>query len=160
MPPDRASDVLTTVTALVFAEQFGHLREVAEHRGWGLKQAGGSRFVLVLPARDGSRFGLNVECDGYPGSPPAWHWCNPETGTCDLPADTPRGSGFFHGSLCICAPWNRLAYKNVNPNAPHGDWELSTWMTNPNTGVCTTLAAMALRLAVELQTTRYERRAG
>lgn len=63
--------MLTTVTELVFAEQFGHLREVAEHRGWNLKQTGGSGFVLVLPARDGSQFGLKVECDGYPGTPPA-----------------------------------------------------------------------------------------
>ena len=150
---------MTTLTDLVFAEQFGHLREVAEHRGWPLTQIEGPGIQLVLPARDGARFGLKVLCDGYPGTPAAWHWCNPDTGVCDQAADAPRGSGFIHSSGRICAPWNRLAYSQVDPKGPHGDWQLSTWMTNPNTGSCTTLAAMALRMAVELQSSRYEGRA-
>lgn len=149
---------MATVTDLVFAEQFGHLREVAEHRDWPLRQIDGPGFELALPARDGSRFGLKVLCDGYPGTPPAWRWWNPETGACDQAADTPRGSGYFHSSKRICAPWNRLAYKQVDDQGPHGDWQLSTWMTNPKTGSCTTLAAMALRIAVELQGSRYQGR--
>ena len=150
---------MTTVTDLVFAEQFGHLREVAELRGWPLEQIEGPGFTLVLPARDGSRFGLHVLCDGYPGTPPAWRWCSPDSGDSDQPADIPKGSGgYFHGSGHICAPWNRFAYKQVNSRGPHGDWELSTWMTNPKNGSCTTLAAMALRMAVELQSERYKGR--
>lgn len=152
---------MTTVTDLAFAEQFGDLREVAERRGWPLKPIDGPGFGLVLPARDGSQFSLKVLCDGYPGTPPAWWWCNPESGICDQPGDTPRGSGgYFHGSGRICAPWNRLAYKQVDAQGPHGDWQLSTWMTNPQTGSCTTLAAMALRMAVELQSDRYQGRKG
>ena len=152
---------MAIVTDLVFAEQFGHLAEVAGHRGWPLKQIEGLGFLLVLPARDGARFGLNVMCDGYPGTPAAWRWCNPDTGVCDLPADVPRGDGgYFHGSGRICAPWNRLAYNQVDPQGPHGDWQLSTWLTNPKTGSCTTLAAMALRMAVELQSPRYRGRKG
>jgi hypothetical protein len=149
---------LATVTDLVFAEQFGHLREVAECRGWPLRQIEGPGFELVVPARDGSRFGLKVLCDGYPGTPAAWRWCNPETGICDQPADTPIGSGYFHSSGCICAPWNRLAYRQVDAQGPHSDWQLNTWMTNPKTGSCTTLAAMTLRMAVELQSSRYQGR--
>ena len=151
---------MATLTDLLFAEQFGHLREVAESRGWSLKQIEGPGFELVLPARDGSRFGLKVHCDGYPGTPPAWRWCNPDTGVCDQLADTPGGGGYFHSSGRICAPWNRLAYKQVDAQGPHGDWQLSTWMTNPKTGGCTTLAAMALRIAVELKNDRYKGRKG
>jgi len=148
------------VTDLVFAEQFGHLREVAERRNWSLKEIDGPGFELVLPARDGSRFGLNVMCDGYPATPPAWRWCNLDTGVCDQPADTPHGSGYFHNSGRICAPSNRLAYKQVDDQGPHSDWQISTWMTNPKTGSCTTLAAMALRMAVELRSERYQGRKG
>lgn len=152
---------LATITDLVFAEQFGHLRNVAESRGWPLRQIDGPGFEIVLPARDRSRFGLRVLCDGYPGTPAAWRWSNPDTGACDQAADIPRGSGgYFHSSGRICAPWNRVAYKQVDPQGPHGDWQLATWMTNPNTGGCTTLAAMALRMAVELQSTRYQGRNG
>ena len=53
-----------------------------------------------------------------------------------------------------------LAYRQADPKGPHGDWELSTWMTNPKTGGCITLAAMALRLATELQSPRYQGRMG
>ena len=151
---------MATAADLVFAEQFGHLREVAEKRRWDLKQTDGPGFVLGLPAHDGSRLALKVTCDGYPGLPPAWRWCNPSSEECNRPADTPRGSGYFHGSGHVCAPWNRLGYTQADPKGPHGDWELSTWMTNPMTGGCTTLAAMVLRLAVELQSARYQGRAG
>lgn len=151
---------MATATELVFAEQFEQLCGIAENRGWSLKQTGEPGFVLTLPARDGSRFALKVTCEDYSRTPAAWRWCNLNSGVCDQPADTPRGSGYFHSSGRICAPWNRLAYQQVDAKGPHGDWELSNWMTNPKTGNCTTLAAMALRLAVELQTPRYEGRMG
>ncbi|MDP3328961.1 hypothetical protein [Parvibaculum sp.] len=152
---------MATVTDLVFAEQFDHLREVAEQRGWPLKQFEGPGFELVLPARDGSQFGLHVMCDGYPGTPPAWRWCNPESGVFDQPADTPRGSGgYFNANGRICAPWNRLSYRQIDSKGAHADWHLSTWLTNPKTGSCTTVAAMALRMAVELQSERYQGRKG
>jgi hypothetical protein len=109
-----------------------------------------------VPAHDGSRLFLKAECDGLQQKPPAWHWYNPETSALDAPADTPKGSGgYFHSSGHICAPWNRLAYKSVDPAGPHGDWELSNWMANPKTGACTTLSAMALRIAIELGSSRY-----
>jgi len=151
---------VTTAAELVFAEQFAHLRQVADSRGWDLKEIDGPGFTLDLPTHDGSRLGLKVVCDNLPGMPPGWRWRNPETGECDRPADTPRGSGYFHDSGRICAPWNRFAYKQVVTDGPHADWELTTWMTNPKTGSCTTLAAMALRLAVELMSPRYKGRKG
>jgi hypothetical protein len=147
---------MPTATDLVFAEQFEHLRQVAGNRGWDLKETSGPGLVLGLPARDGSHLWLKVECDGFQGKPPAWHWHNPETGALDSPADTPKGSGgYFHPSGRICAPWNRLAYKSIVRNGPHEDWELSNWMTNSYTGCCTTLAAMAIRIAVELGSSRF-----
>ncbi len=151
---------MATATDLVFAEQFGQLQEVARNRGWGLRQTDGPGFVLGLPARDGSLFWLKVACDGFQGMPPAWHWHNPETGGVDGPTDTPKGSGYFHSSGRICAPWNRLAYKAVDPQGPHADWHLSNWMTNPKTGGCTTLTAMALRISVELGGSRFTGRMG
>ena len=147
---------MPTAAELLFAEQFDHLNQIAAGKGWELKRTDRPGFVLGLPARDGSRYFLKAECEGFLGVPPAWHWYNPETGTLDAPADTPRGSGgYFHGSGRICAPWNRLAYKSVDPAGPHGDWELSNWTGNPQTGACTTLSAMVLRIAVELGSTRY-----
>ena len=152
---------IKSATELVFEEQFGHLVEVAKHRNWELTQMGEFGFVLVLPARDESSFGLNVSCEGFSTKPPTWYWCNPETYELDRPSDMPRGSGgYLHPSGRICAPWNRIAYKQIDPQGPHSDWELVNWMTNPKTSGHTTLLAMVLRLSVELMSERYQGRMG
>ena len=149
-----------TITQLVFSEQFGHLGQIANHRNWFLEQTDTPGFILGLPARDGSIFFLKVDCDNYPQTPPAWHWYNHSSNTSGKPSDIPQGTGgYFHNSGCICAPWNRLAYKQIHPNGPHSDWELSNWLNNSYTGACKTLSAMALRIAVELSSSRYQRRA-
>lgn len=37
------------------------------------------------------------------------------------PHNTPQGIGsIFHNACCICAPFNRRAYKELS--GPHGDW--------------------------------------
>lgn len=152
---------MTTATELVFAEQFEHLRQIAESRGWSLARTDDPGLVLGLIARDGLPFSLKAICDRFQAMPPAWHWHDPETGELDLPAHTPKGSGgFFHSSGVICAPWNRLAYKTIDSRGPHENWELGNWMSNSDTGRCTTLSAMALRMAVELSSTRYSGRVG
>ena len=68
---------MTTVADLVFEQEFSHLQQVAESRGWELTRIDGPGFILVLPAYDGSTFALRVVCDNYPRLPPVWHWYNP-----------------------------------------------------------------------------------
>ncbi|MCV2864408.1 hypothetical protein [Defluviimonas sp. WL0075] len=145
---------MATAGALVFDEQFRDLKEIASARPWQLDDD----FVFGLTARDGETYWLKVDCTDYPALPPAWHWYSPESKAIDQPADSPKGSGFLHGSGRICAPWNRLAYKKIDPQGPHDDWDLNGWQTNPKTGRCTTLAAMALRIHVELNSKRYQGR--
>lgn len=147
---------MATAVDLIFEEQFGHLRENASSQGWSLQRA----FIVGMKARDGSLFSLMVDCSEYPALPPAWHWYNPETRMLDQPTDTPKGGTFFHSSGRICAPWNRLAYRTVDPKGPHGDWTLANWVTNPKTGNCTTVSAMALRIQVELSSVQYQGRMG
>jgi hypothetical protein len=126
------------------------LKENVTLMGWSMEQMDDLTFVLGLPAKDGGRYHLRVRCDGYPATPPAWHWFNPSTGKIDDPRDTPRGGGFLHGAGVICAPWNRLAYTTVDSRGPHADWTIGAWQGNPHTKACRTLSAMALRVAYEL----------
>ena len=58
----------------------------------------------------------------------------------------------------IFAPWNRLAYSSVDPKGPHGDWTIGDWQKNSYTGGCTTLGHMALRIYVELNGPRFNRK--
>lgn len=147
---------MPTVAELTMAEEMVSLREIAAIRGWVLTELGTLRFHLELPAKDKSLFYLLVDCDQYKVLPPAWHWCDASGENTDRPTDTPKGSGFLHPSGVICAPWNRLAYKAVDPRGPHNDWCIGDWLANSHTAGCTTLTHMALRIYVELNGPRFE----
>jgi hypothetical protein len=84
------------------------------------------RAVLTQQAT-GERFYLNGKLDGYRAVPPAWCFCDAKWGTpgqkSNFPAvgSPPGFSGsIFHSNGVICAPFNRLAYKDNG--GPHGDW--------------------------------------
>lgn len=139
--------------AIIFEEEFTHLHEIAVARGWPIEQIDGPSIRLILPSRLGECFGLEINCLNYPTIPPAFHWRCLKTGQPDLRSTAPKGGGFFHGNGVICAPWNRLAYSEVDSRGPHTDWTLATWKTNKKTGEATTLSAMVLRVAFELMST-------
>lgn len=146
---------MATAEAAIIEVEMEHLEDVAESRGWNLSWLDDRRFLLGLPARDGTWFHVLVELDDYPAQPPAWHWCGQDGNELDQLCWAPKGGKFFHPSGRICAPWNRLAYSECDPKGPHGDWTLSTWKTNTDTKGCTNLCAMALRIAVELMAPKF-----
>lgn len=146
---------METAEDFIVEAELGYLREVADGRGWVFQKQGERQLLLGLPASDETWFYTLLDCTGYRTQPPAWHWSDESSKVLDDPRFTPKGRGFLHSSGRICAPWNRLAYSQVDTKGPHKDWELETWVSNPKTGQCTTLAAMALRIFVELQGDRY-----
>ena len=146
---------MTTIAELTVQEEIGMVRDVAESRRWTLIVVDALHFVLGLPASDGTFFYLAVACDDYPVKPPAWHWCDCDGLGRDLPNNTPLGTEFLHSNGVICAPWNRLAYKTIDPRGPHAEWVPTDWRNNQYTRGCKTLCAMALRVAVELKGPHY-----
>lgn len=136
------------------------VRQIAASRGWELEELEGCKFIVGMKARDGTQFWQFVDCEGYQTIPPAFNWYNPESMRKNYPSDTPIGGGFFHSLGRICAPWNRLAYKEHDSQGPHGDWQLSNWLNNPGTGETKTLAAMLLRIHRELQSPEFRGRMG
>lgn len=157
-PPARVSDV-TTIAELTLDEEISPLKKIAARWGWRFERRDDLSFVLGMQARDSSWFWLMCRCDRYPSMPPAWHWYNPETDETDNVRDTPAAdSRFFHGNGVICAPWNRLAYGSVDTRGPHNDWQIGDWKSNPKTGACTRIAAMALRISTELRNKMFKGR--
>ena len=148
---------MVTVAELAVQEELALVREVVESRAWMLTELDSLHFFLGLPASDGTQFYLAVDCDAYPVKPAAWHWCNSQGGSRDVLSNVPRGTDFFHTNGVICAPWNRLAYKAMDPRGPHSDWAPHDWRNNRYTKGCRTLSGMVLRIAVELQGPRYHR---
>ena len=149
---------MATAAELTVAEELVPLREQAGWLGWSLVESSPLHFLLGLPASDGTRFYLSVDCDDYAVMPPAWRWCDVEGGSLDAPSCTPDGSGFFHQHGVVCAPWNRLAYKTLDERGPHNDWTIGDWKNNSYTKGCKTLCAMALRLYVELNSPRFAKK--
>lgn len=147
---------MPTAGDLLYASEVDVLTSVAAARDWPLRTLSARSFLLGLQARDERWWYLLVDCEEYKATPPAWHYSTPEGTDLDSAKVTPKGKGgYFHGSGRICAPWNRLSYKVIDAAAPHGDWELANWLSNPKTGGCRTLLAMALRMHVEFNSVRY-----
>jgi hypothetical protein len=149
---------MATATELIVAEQLAALAANAAEMGWLLAILGDGTFVLGVPAKDGSHLYWRCETDRYPTWPPAWHWSDAVGKEIDTANVIARGGNFFHDNGVVCAPWNRLAYNAVDKRGPHGDWTIGDWLTNAKTRQCTTLAAMAARLAIEANQ-RFEKRA-
>lgn len=137
---------------MIVEAELRDLAEIAGSRGWPLSQKEPSQFVIKVPAKDSVWYALTVDCTKYPELPPAFEWIEPDTST---PGNTPHGSGYLHGSGVICAPWNRLAYREVDSRGPHSDWQLVNWKENGRTGGTKTLAAMVLRIHRELNGPLY-----
>lgn len=151
---------MTTATEMTVEEELRGLNAIVEKRTerWKLEIHSPIEFALGLQAKDQSWVWFLVKCDQYPAVPPAWHMYNPANGEIDQPKQTLRFGKFFHSSGVICAPWNRLAYKSEDSRGPHGEWTIGAWKSNPWTKSCRTLAAMALRLYVELQSKAFDNR--
>jgi hypothetical protein len=144
---------MATATELIVAEELRHLEELAANYGWTLTSLTSESFLLTVPRKGGGELWLRCEADQYPTLPPIWRWCGAGGTLPDDPHITPvGGSSFFHGHGVFCAPWNRLAYSAVDSRGPHSDWTIGNWKANSQTGACTTLAAMAIRIAIEAKT--------
>lgn len=142
---------MATATELIVAEEWHQLRDLAENQdGWTLTVLGTETFLFGMPRKDGGELWVHCQADQYPTLPPIWRWCGPDGTMIDDPRVTPvGGSSFFHGNGVLCVPWNRLAYSQVDSRGPHGDWTIGDWKSNPHNRECKTLAAMAIRIAVE-----------
>ena len=75
------------------------VRENAQLHRWPFERVGPRCFRVTLTAHNGDVYQVEVECDGFPVRPAAFHWRNQETGQLDAPADAPEpystGNNFF-----------------------------------------------------------------
>lgn len=146
---------MATVGDLAVESQVAAVEANARLHGWEFERIGPRYFRVSLTARNGDIYQLEVECQGFPAEPAAFHWRNTITGALDQLVDTPQPYDFFHDSGKICAPWNRLASE---PDGPHPRWVRANWLQEQQTKGTTTLAAMVLRIHFELRSERYRGR--
>lgn len=123
MPVDPA------ITRAVLAQELLAVRELGRTHRWGIiPEFGGLRVTVTMYAHNGDLFIVEVRCDDYKEIPPFFEFIDPFTGNRGTKAAYPRGhDSLFHSAPCLCAPFNRKAYKNVDPLGPHSDWALGDW---------------------------------
>jgi len=114
--------------------------ELGERYGWKLRvRESEPHFEVTMRAHTEELFILDVCCANYRELPPYFEFVHPDTKERGTPKAYPfkdNGDSFFHTAPCICAPFNRKAYKFAFPNAPHGDWPYGNgeWATSNANG--------------------------
>lgn len=103
---------------------------------------------------DGSPACLHGDLAGYRAQPPAWRWTTGEphhTTVIAIPGQLPGGiSSMFHDNGTICAPFNRLAYKEHN--GPHNDWGGPlAWLSVRGQVSATVLGEMLAQIVLHLK---------
>lgn len=120
-------------------EELAIVSELAATRRWEIRPDLEQLMVLAtMYAHTGDKFVLQIRCDNYKELPPFFEFLDPETGQPGTKRAYPKTmDSFFHESgPCICAPFNRKAYKSIVPTGPHGDdWKLGDWQTSTASNV-------------------------
>jgi hypothetical protein len=109
------------------------MKELAANQKWGVIPDYEHLIVLgTMYAHTGDLFIIEIRCDDYKEIPPFFEFIDPETGQRGTRHAYPKATdSFFHNSgPCICAPFNRKAYKSVAPTGPHGDWNFGDWQSS------------------------------
>ncbi len=103
------------------------IKSYAERHGWNLIWNADELKMIFTGCHPKEKSPLHIiaNVDGYRALPPIWTFLDP-SGTCNSSSFFPiagpvAGKGsIFHSSNRICAPFNRLAYKEHS--GPHSNW--------------------------------------
>lgn len=129
--------VAAAVTRQIIEEEITSVQTLAEAYGWEvLPDLPSLKVVSKMKAHNGDRFVIEAECENYKEWPPFFDFIDPDSGERGTPRAYPKTTdGFFHSSgPCICAPFNRKAYKSIVSTGPHGDWTVGDWMMSRANG--------------------------
>lgn len=105
-----------------------NVSDMAESCGWRIiLPATGLRFAVVMTACNGDLFIIDFECSDYREQPALVEFVDPATGIEGTKHAYPRttNSLFHDNGPCICAPFNRKAYKSIHTSWKFGDWTTS-----------------------------------
>jgi hypothetical protein len=122
------------ISRLHMQEELTLARDIAVTHKWEIKPNYDHLTIRVtMFAHNGDRFVVEIRCDNYKEMPPLFEFIEPDTEARGTLRAYPKSNGdsFFHPSgPCICAPFNRKAYKAIVATGPHQDWQLGDWLTS------------------------------
>jgi hypothetical protein len=133
----EASEVLPRLMtrAQLETEHSAILAWAARMADWSVEMSLTDLVIDVFAAHPATsmKLGVTVDCSGYPSVAPAWRFvddagASPKSAF-PAPGNVPGINGsIFHSNGLICAPWNRLAYRELG--GVHDDWGgIVNWRT-------------------------------
>lgn len=131
--------VAREVSAAVMHEELDQVRALARLHKWGIvPRSGELSFLVTMYSYNSDLFIVEVTCDDYKEKPPLFEFIDPQTGERGTRRAYPNSNdSLFHDSgPCICAPFNRKAYKSFVETGPHAEWSFGDWTTSTANG-CT-----------------------
>jgi hypothetical protein len=148
------------VTITVVEDELPAAEAYARRHGLSLTWLKDELILLVNgkhPA-DGGSIRWKADLSGYRAVPPIW-LCFKQDANGDYKPCIPKGGtlpggvgSMFHNPATICAPFNRLAYKEHSASGPHGDWGgPANWLKVRGTVSATTLAGMLAQITAHLK---------
>ncbi|MEW6732142.1 MAG: hypothetical protein AB1489_12510 [Acidobacteriota bacterium] len=129
--------VAQDISRMHLHEELKLMRDIAKFYKWGVIPNFAELIVLVtMYSYTGDLFIVELRCDNYKEQPPLFEFIDPDSGERATKNAYPRtNDSLFHESgPCICAPFNRKAYKSIFNTGPHPDWNLGDWMTSKANG--------------------------
>jgi len=114
-------------------EELALMRDLAAQHRWGVVPCFTDlRLIVTMYSYTNEPYIVEATCDDYKEKPPLFEFIDPFTGERGTVKAYPAShDSFFHPSgPCICAPFNRKAYKEVVATGPHQDWNLGDWMSS------------------------------
>ena len=129
--------VPVTVTRATVGSELASAVVWANRQGWAIHWDANAlrlRATTNHPIAD-RLIEVTAALEGYRALPPAWRFVVPGSDESPKAAWPAPGSqpglpgSIFHPHPCICAPWNRLAYREHS--GPHGDWAMTSWWSIP-----------------------------
>lgn len=154
------------VVRAVLKTELAAMESMARVSGWIVEARLDELLVRVtMAAHTGEQYFLVAEFDGYKALPPALDFANQEFKEIGAARFYPKATdSLFHTAPCICAPFNRKAYRQYAVNGPHSDWPIDQWAANKANGTnwsnLSTFGDMLGAIYLRLQKPRYVGRIG
>lgn len=99
--------------------------------------------VNMISPIDNERYIVEIKFDNYPEIPLFLEFIDYRTNEKGTKQAYPKNKdSFFHPHPCICNPCSRKSYKAHDSTAPHGDWQLIGWQSNPKVGTLKNVRAI------------------
>lgn len=125
------------ISEAVMRDELALMKELAQTFHWTVEPEFDQLKVTVsMHSHNNEKFIVEAQCDNYKEQPPLFEFIHHETNERGVPRAYPKSKdSLFHPSgPCICAPFNRKAYKKLFDTGPHEDWQLGDWMTSTANG--------------------------